>query len=94
MRNRPLFPFYRTVATNLFLIATWIPVIAWVNMHVAELTFVNGPSMYPLINSDKDSSLKRDVVVNWKWNAQDDLERGMIVTLRRVWTPFSPRLGY
>lgn len=72
----------RAVAYNLIGFATWVPVIAWVNLYVAELTFVDGPSMYPLINSDKDSTLRRDLVLNWKQGAQEKLERGMVVTLR------------
>ncbi|KAF4126542.1 mitochondrial inner membrane protease subunit 2 [Geosmithia morbida] len=72
----------RAVAWNLAGLATWVPVIAWFNLHVAELTTVNGPSMYPLFNAEKDSTLTRDVALNWKWKAQDDLERGMVVALR------------
>lgn len=72
----------RAVTYNLIGFATWVPVLAWFNLYVAELTFVDGPSMYPLMNSDKDSTLRRDVVLNWKWSPQDKLERGMIVTLR------------
>lgn len=54
-------------------------------MHVAELTLVDGSSMYPFMNEDKDSTLRRDVVLNYKWSPQDDLERGMVVTLRLVY---------
>jgi inner membrane protease subunit 2 len=72
----------RLTALRLFGFATWIPVIAMFNLHVAELTFVDGASMYPLINDDKDSTLRRDVILNWKWSPQENLERGMVVTLR------------
>lgn len=72
----------RTVTANLLGFATWIPVIAWFNTHVAELTVVDGASMYPFMNADRDSTLRRDVVFNYKWSPQDDLQRGMIVTLR------------
>ena len=44
----------RSTALRLFGFATWIPVIAMFNLHVAELTFVDGASMYPLINDDKN----------------------------------------
>ena len=74
----------RTAALQLVGFATWIPVIAWFNLHVAELTLVDGPSMYPFMNADKDATLKRDVILNYKWAPQDGLERGMIVTLRWV----------
>ncbi|KAF5026700.1 hypothetical protein F66182_1207 [Fusarium sp. NRRL 66182] len=72
----------RSTALRLFGFATWIPVIAMFNLHVAELTFVDGASMYPLINDDKDSTLRRDMILNWKWSPQENLERGMVVTLR------------
>jgi len=72
----------RSTALRVFGFATWIPVIAMFNLHVAELTFVDGASMYPLINDDKDSTLRRDVILNWKWSPQENLERGMVVTLR------------
>jgi mitochondrial inner membrane protease subunit 2 len=72
----------KTVTFNIIGFLTWVPVLAWFNLHVVELTMVDGPSMYPLMNSDKDSTLRRDVVLNWKWEPADKLERGMIVTLR------------
>lgn len=74
--------FGKAVTLNLVGLATWVPVIAWFNLYIAELTLVDGPSMYPLMNSDRDSTLRRDVVLNWKWAPQDELKRGMIVTLR------------
>ncbi|KAG5951230.1 hypothetical protein E4U53_003511, partial [Claviceps sorghi] len=74
----------RLAALNLVGFATWIPVVAWFNLYVAELTLVDGASMYPFMNEDKDSTLRRDVVLNYKWSPQEGLERGMIVTLRQV----------
>lgn len=76
--------FTRTTVLNLIGFATWIPVIAWFNLHVAELTVIDGSSMYPFMNTDRDSSLRRDVVLNYKWSPQEDLQRGMVVTLRLV----------
>ncbi|KAG6017554.1 hypothetical protein E4U54_006302 [Claviceps lovelessii] len=70
------------VALNLVGFATWIPVVAWFNLYVAELTLVDGASMYPFMNEDKDSTLRRDVVFNYKWSPQEGLDRGMVVTLR------------
>lgn len=72
----------RRTAFQLVGLATWVPVIAWTNTHVAELTVVDGSSMYPLMNSDRDATLRRDVVLNWKWAPQEGLQRGMVVTLR------------
>lgn len=72
----------RTIAFNFIGFATWIPVIASFKLHVADFTMVDGPSMYPFLNEDKDSSLIRDVVLNYKWEPQENVHRGMIVTLR------------
>ncbi|PCD19185.1 hypothetical protein FGRA07_05990 [Fusarium graminearum] len=80
----------RSTALRVFGFATWIPVIAMFNLHVAELTFVDGASMYPLINDEKDSTLQRDVILNWKWSPQENLERGMVVTLRYKRSPLHP----
>ncbi|KOS22852.1 Mitochondrial inner membrane protease subunit 2 [Escovopsis weberi] len=79
----------KKTALNLLGFATWIPVIAWFNLHVAELTVVDGPSMYPFMNSDRDSTLRRDVVLNYKWSPQENLQRGMVVTLR---SPLHPEV--
>lgn len=38
--------------------------------------------MYPFMNEDKDSTMRRDVMLNYKRSPQEGLERGMIVTLR------------
>ncbi len=83
-RIRAQSPVTKRVALNLVGFATWIPVIAFFNMHVAELTVVSGASMYPFLNEDKDSSLTRDLLLTYKWSPQDNLERGMVVTLRYV----------
>lgn len=72
----------KQTAWKLGVFATWIPVIIWFNQHVAEVTLVNGASMYPYMNEDKDSTLRRDMFLNYKWKAQDNLKRGMVVTLR------------
>ncbi|UNI13463.1 hypothetical protein JDV02_000206 [Purpureocillium takamizusanense] len=77
----------RTAALQLLGFATWIPVIAWFNLHVAELTLIEGTSMYPFMNEDRDSTLRRDVILNYKWAPQEGLERGMIVTLRSPMHP-------
>lgn len=50
------------------------------NDHVVQLARINGPSMYPFFNADKDRTTRRDWVVNWKYNAQKDLARGMVIT--------------
>ncbi|KHN97058.1 Peptidase S24/S26A/S26B/S26C [Metarhizium album ARSEF 1941] len=77
----------KAVAVKLVGFATWLPVIAWFNMHVAELTSVDGSSMHPFLNAGKDSTLRRDFVWNYKWSPQEGLERGMVVTLRSPYHP-------
>ncbi|RDA85405.1 hypothetical protein CP532_1951 [Ophiocordyceps camponoti-leonardi (nom. inval.)] len=69
--------------------ASWIPLMIWFNLHVAELTLIDGPSMHPLLNSDWGTTLRRDLVLNWKWNPLDGLKRGMVVTLRSPYDPES-----
>lgn len=64
--------------------ATWVPVAICFNSYVAEVTFVKGGSMYPFFNEDKDSTLRRDVALNWKMTPQKGLARGMIVTFKWV----------
>ncbi|XWW93867.1 hypothetical protein V2A60_001806 [Cordyceps javanica] len=74
-------------AWRLGVFATWLPAIAWINAHVVETTSVRGQSMYPYINGEKDSTLRTDVVLTWKWSPQENLQRGMIVTLRSPRNP-------
>lgn len=64
----------------MFYFATWIPVVVMLKSYVGEVVSVNGPSMYPYLNSDKDSSLRRDLLWNYKFNPQEGLARGMIIT--------------
>jgi inner membrane protease subunit 2 len=75
-------PFTRQFGTYLLGLATWVPVMVWFNTNVAEITLINGPSMYPFLNSHYNESTRRDLVLNWKLYAQESLARGMIVTFR------------
>ncbi|KAF4592530.1 Peptidase S24/S26A/S26B/S26C [Ophiocordyceps camponoti-floridani] len=84
---RPRLDDARTAALQLVGFATWIPFIVWFNLHVAEVTLVDGGSMYPLLNGDRDTTLKRDAVLNYKWAPQKGLKRGMVVTLRSPYRP-------
>ena len=69
-------------STYLFGLATWIPAVIWINTNVAEVTLINGPSMYPYLNGGFNQSLRRDLVLNYKLYAQENLARGMIVTFK------------
>ncbi|PHH78649.1 hypothetical protein CDD80_6541 [Ophiocordyceps camponoti-rufipedis] len=86
---RPRLGDAQTAALQLVGFATWIPLILWFNLHVAEVTWVDGGSMSPLLNGDRDTTLKRDAVLNFKWAPQDGLKRGMVVTLRSPYRPES-----
>lgn len=66
----------------MFGFATWVPVMIWFNTNVAEITLIEGPSMYPFLNSNYNQSMSRDLCLNWKLYAQEQLRRGMVVTFR------------
>ncbi|KAI1248694.1 hypothetical protein MGN70_009894 [Eutypa lata] len=73
----------------MFSFAMWLPALSMFNDYVLEFTKINGPSMYPFLNAERDQTLRRDIVLNFKYGAQDDLQRGMIVTF---WSPWNPEL--
>lgn len=56
--------------------------MVWFNTNVAEVTLIEGPSMYPFLNTNYNQSTRRDLCLNWKLYAQEHLGRGMIVTFR------------
>lgn len=64
----------------MFMFAASIPVVISFNTFVLELAWIRGASMYPFLNSEKDQTTRQDVVVNFKYNAQYALQRGMVVT--------------
>jgi mitochondrial inner membrane protease subunit 2 len=64
----------------MFMLATSIPVVVSFNTFVLELAWIRGASMYPFFNSEKNQTTREDVVLNFKYNAQYSLQRGMIVT--------------
>lgn len=64
----------------MFSFAMWLPALSMFNDNVLEFTKISGPSMYPFLNPERDRTLRRDIVLNYKYGAQDDLQRGMIVT--------------
>lgn len=80
MRAHPRWRSIGDFSFYMFTFATWVPVVVTFNEFVAEVTNVTGPSMYPFLNAEKDQTLRRDLVLNWKFNAQNNLSRGMIVT--------------
>jgi hypothetical protein len=79
-RARMYAPDARDASFYLFGFATWIPAFIFVNSHVAELSWIKGPSMYPYLNTDYNRTTKQDMCINWKWAPLKGLQRGMIVT--------------
>ncbi|KAJ8129371.1 hypothetical protein O1611_g4260 [Lasiodiplodia mahajangana] len=71
----------------MFMFAASIPAVILFNSFVFELAWIHGPSMYPFLNSEKDQTTREDIVVNFKYDAQYALQRGMIVTF---WNPLKP----
>jgi inner membrane protease subunit 2 len=60
-------------------VVSWIPVYITFTDHVGRISSVNGPSMYPFLNTDYNSSTARDYVYISMRNPGLGLERGMIV---------------
>ena len=81
-RARSLRPFLGRFSHYFFRLLPWIPPAIMFNQYVGEPTFINGPSMYPFLNDQYNSSLKQDICWNHKLYAGQDLEPGMIVTFR------------
>ncbi|KUJ14407.1 LexA/Signal peptidase [Mollisia scopiformis] len=79
--------FFREFNYTLFTIATWIPAVIFFNGHVGEVTWINGSSMYPFLNSSYDESLEKDVCWTNKWSPITGLRRGMIVSFRSPSNP-------
>ncbi|KAI9746737.1 MAG: hypothetical protein M1818_000452 [Claussenomyces sp. TS43310] len=86
-RPRQYGPFIRTTAWYLFGIATWFPVMYFFSSYVGGTARINGPSMYPYLNTDYDRKLGRDICYVNKWKPMENLRRGMIVTF---WSPSHP----
>ncbi|KAK3943807.1 LexA/Signal peptidase [Diplogelasinospora grovesii] len=79
--------FARQFTNYLIRYVSWLPPLIWFNTYVAQVTFINGPSMYPFLNSTYNESTKRDLCLVYKLYAQQNLERGMCVTFRSPTDP-------
>jgi len=82
-------PDIRDFSFRLLGFVTWIPAIAFFNMHVAELVWINGASMYPYLNTGFHQSLKKDICWVYKQNPIEGLQRGMLITF---WSPYNPEV--
>ncbi|CAP71230.1 uncharacterized protein PODANS_6_5970 [Podospora anserina S mat+] len=76
--------FARQFGHYLFRYATWLPAFIWFNSYVAQVTLVNGPSMYPFLNRGYNEGLGRDWCLVWKAGVREGLRRGEVVTFRYV----------
>ncbi|KAK4181804.1 mitochondrial carrier domain-containing protein [Triangularia setosa] len=79
--------FMRQFGHYLIRYATWLPPFIWFNSYVAEVTLINGPSMYPFFNAGYNERLGRDWCLVWKMGAREGLRRGEVVTFRSPTDP-------
>jgi inner membrane protease subunit 2 len=63
-------------------IVSWTPVIIFFNEHIGEVGIINGPSMYPYLNTGYNESTAKDLCWIKKYNPTGNLQRGMIVAFR------------
>ncbi|KAG9233674.1 peptidase S24/S26A/S26B/S26C [Amylocarpus encephaloides] len=82
-------PFIRKTGRNLFIFASWIPALIFFNDNVGEVTKITGQSMYPYLNTTYSESGSKDLCWVNKWGAQENLERGMLVSF---WSPANPEV--
>jgi len=61
-----------------------IPMMILFSDHVADITEVDGASMSPTLNPERNSTMQCDYVLNWKLIRRDTLTRGTIVTMQYV----------
>ncbi|PVZ96617.1 hypothetical protein BB558_007468 [Smittium angustum] len=70
----------------------WVPVIVFVNNHVVSATFIQGRSMQPALNPDKNLMAKDLVILNKMVSgslSKKFIKRGDVVTLRSPSDPDS-----
>jgi inner membrane protease subunit 2 len=77
-----------TAKVRMFLrgVAYWsfwlLPPGIWIQSNIVEITPISGPSMYPFFNERRNETILPDICLNIKYNAQENLQRGMVVTYR------------
>ncbi|MCJ1309266.1 hypothetical protein MMC25_002924 [Agyrium rufum] len=77
--SRPLLLFFSTL--------TWLPLYYFIHNKVIQPMWVSGRSMHPFLNTDIDSSSRRDVVLVNMWDPYSNVRRGSIVAF---WAPHDP----
>jgi inner membrane protease subunit 2 len=81
-RNTPFARFAHDFKYWPFTLITWIPAVIFFNGNIGELTWINGASMYPYLNTSYNEDLKKDTCWVSKWYPTRDLKRGMVVSFR------------
>jgi inner membrane protease subunit 2 len=81
-RNTPSGQFIKQFSGTLFVIATWVPAVIFFNENVGEVTQINGPSMYPYLNTSYNESMSKDICWVNKWKPTSKMQRGMLITFR------------
>jgi inner membrane protease subunit 2 len=64
----------------LFATVPWLPAVIFFNDYVAEISYINGASMYPYLNVSYNEGLGRDRCLVNKWYPARNLQRGMLVS--------------
>ncbi|KAL8922225.1 MAG: hypothetical protein Q9208_005304 [Pyrenodesmia sp. 3 TL-2023] len=77
-----LTPLIRLTLLTFLTLLTWLPVVWFLHTHVFAFMRVTGPSMYPFLNTDWNTSTRKDVVGVWMWGAGEEVRRGEVVVFR------------
>ncbi|KAL9020389.1 MAG: hypothetical protein Q9185_002363 [Variospora sp. 1 TL-2023] len=86
-RTRLLALIRRPPLSTCLTLLTWFPVVWFLNHDVIQLMRVTGPSMYPFLNTDHDTTTRRDVVAVNMWRPGQQVRRGDVVVFRSPMHP-------
>ncbi|KAI4092159.1 MAG: hypothetical protein LQ344_003642 [Seirophora lacunosa] len=75
-------PLIRLPLSTFLTLLSYTPIIWFLQTHILQLMLVTGPSMYPFLNPDIDTSLRKDAVLVRMWRAAEDVRRGDVVVFR------------
>lgn len=78
-------PYLRESGYNLLIFASWIPAAIFFNENVGEVHKITGASMYPYLNTSYNEGQSKDLCWVKKWNAGQNLQRGMLVSFWYVY---------
>ncbi|KAL8655177.1 MAG: hypothetical protein Q9210_001049 [Variospora velana] len=77
----------RTPLSTFLTILTWFPIVWFLNHNILQLMRVTGPSMYPFLNTDHNTTTQRDVVAVNMWKPGQQVRRGDVVVFRSPMHP-------